>query len=106
MPEDVDLRGRILGYTSVVTPTTGGLNTTGSITLDVPAPAGGTVVNLSSSDTAVATVPSSTTVAAGQTKSPDFTVTTFVVSSQKQVTIAGTAGANTVTGATLTVDIP
>src|SRR6185436_17254531 len=81
--------GRILGFAEVVTPTTGGLNTTGSVTLSSAAPAGGTVVNLTSSNTSVATVPASTTVAAGQTKSPSFTITTFVVSAQTQVTISG-----------------
>ena len=84
--------GRILGFAEVVTPTTGGLNTTGSVTLSSAAPAGGTVVNLTSSNTSVATVPASTTVAAGQTKSPSFTITTFVVSAQTQVTISGNAG--------------
>ncbi len=105
MADQIDL-GKILGYAEVTTPTTGGLDTTGSVTLGSPAPAGGTVVNLSSSDTSVATVPSSTTVSAGQTKSPSFTVTTYVVTSQKQATIGGSAGGNALTGAILTVNVP
>ena len=39
----------------------------GQVTLDVAAPAGGTVVSLTSSDPSVATVPASVTVPAGQT---------------------------------------
>ena len=103
MGEDL---GKILGFAEIATPTTGGLNTTGSVTLSSPAPAGGTLVNLTSSDTSVATVPTYAMVQAGQTKSPTFTVTTYVVSTQKQVTIGGNAGGNTLTGAVLTVDVP
>lgn len=51
---------------------------TGTVTLDGPAPAGGAVVSLSSSDTAAATVPATVTVPAGAT-SVNFTVTHRVV---------------------------
>jgi len=73
-----------LSPTSVIggTPTT--LN---KVTLNTPAPAGGIVVNLSSSDPGV-TVPSSVTVAAGSIVSPYFTVTTSAVVSVSTVTIS------------------
>src|SRR3989441_3471564 len=62
-----------------VSPTTvtGGSNSTGTATLDGPAPAGGAQVTLSSDNTA-ATVPASVTVPAGAT-SVTFTVTTSAV---------------------------
>ena len=105
MGSEVDL-GKIMGFAEAVSPTTGGLSTTGSVTLGSPAPAGGTLVNLTSSDTSVATVPTYAMVQAGQTRSPDFTITTYVVSSQKQVVIGGTYGGNTLTAAVLTVNVP
>jgi Putative Ig domain len=54
----------------------GGLTSTGTIRLSSPAPAGGTVVNLSSDHTSYATVPSGVTVPAGATS------TTFIVNTQ------------------------
>ena len=53
----------------------GGSTSTGTITLSGPAPAGGAVVTLSSSDTAAAQVPASVTVAANAS-SASFTVAT------------------------------
>jgi probable HAF family extracellular repeat protein len=53
----------------------GGSNTTGTVTLTQPAPAGGAVVSLNSSNSPVATVPASVTVPAGAT-SANFIVTT------------------------------
>jgi len=105
MGDEIDI-GRILGFTEVTTPTTGGLPTTGSVTLNNAAPAGGTVVNLSSSNTSLATVPPSVTVAAGQTKSPSFTITTYVVNSVQTVNIGGSSGGSTVSSATLTLNVP
>lgn len=52
----------------------GGLSSTGTVTLDWAAPVGGATVTLSSSNTAVATVPASVTIAEGQT-SGTFTIT-------------------------------
>jgi len=63
-----------------------GSSSTGTVTLNCPSPYGGTVVSLSSSNTAAATVPSSVTVPAGQT-SATFTVTGQSVSSATPVTI-------------------
>lgn len=80
----------------------GGNSVTGTVTLTAAAPAGGFVVNLSSSNSSVASVPSSVTVPAGAT-SANFTVSTSAVSSSTNVTI--TASANGVSRtATLTVN--
>lgn len=65
----------------------GGLTSTGTIRLSTPAPASGTVVNLSSDHTYVATVPSSVTVPAGAT-STTFTVNTLAQSLVETVTIS------------------
>jgi hypothetical protein len=72
-------------------PVKGGSGTvvTGTVSLDVPAPAGGARVMLSSSLTSAATVPSAITIPAGST-SGTFTVTHKGVTSQKIVTITAT----------------
>ena len=80
---------------------TGGASSTGTVTLSSAAPAGGVVVTLTSSNTAVATVPASVTVAAGAT-SATFTVTTLAVSGTTSVTISGTYSGTQ--SATLTVN--
>jgi hypothetical protein len=67
---------------------TGGFSSTGTVALNGPAPAGGAVVALSSSDTSSATVPASVTVAAGGTTAT-FTVNTSVVVFSTSVTISG-----------------
>jgi hypothetical protein len=71
------------------TTVTGGASSTGTVTLSAAAPAGGTIVSLASSNTAVATVPASVTVPAGQA-SASFTVTTKTVTASTSVTISGT----------------
>jgi len=68
----------------------GGNPSTGTITLSGAAPASGITVQLSSSRTTVATVPSSVTVAAGATTAT-FTVTTNRVRSTTNTTISGTS---------------
>ena len=74
---------------------------TGQVTLTGPAPAGGTVVTLTSSNVGAATVPAAVTVAAGQT-SASFAVGTTAVSASTPVTV--TAQCLTVSKtATLTV---
>ncbi|HEY3161196.1 MAG TPA: hypothetical protein VGJ78_19660 [Vicinamibacterales bacterium] len=83
------------------TTVTGGTSSQGTVTLSGPAPSGGSVVTLSSSNTAVATVPASVTVAAGST-SQTFTVTTATVSAATSATITGTLGVSR--SATLTVN--
>jgi hypothetical protein len=64
----------------------GGLASTGTVTLSVPAPSGGAVINLVSSNTNVATVPASIIVPAGAT-SASFSVTTSPVSRPTSVVI-------------------
>jgi hypothetical protein len=71
--------GALAGLTLNPGTVTGGTPSQGTVTLSSPAPAGGVAVALSSSDTTVATVPASVTVAAGAT-SATFTVTTKPVS--------------------------
>ena len=82
---------------------TGGSTATGTLTLNGPAPAGGALVHLSSSNTAVATVPASVTVATGA-KTATFTVTSSAVAISSTATITGTYG--TSFGAQLTVNAP
>jgi uncharacterized repeat protein (TIGR03803 family) len=93
----VTLSSLTLNPTSV----SGRNNSTGTVTLSAAAPSGGATVTLSSSNTQVATVPSSVTVSAGQT-SVSFTVRTQRVQSNTSVTISGTYNGST-QPATLTV---
>ncbi|MFM7320600.1 MAG: hypothetical protein ACKO5K_03620, partial [Armatimonadota bacterium] len=79
----------------------GGSSSTGTVTLNAAAPAGGTVVSLSSFKTGVATVASSVTVPAGQT-SVSFLVSTKSQKNTQSVTISAKAGGVTQT-ASLTV---
>jgi hypothetical protein len=60
---------------------------TGTATLTNPAPTGGAVVTLSSSNTSAATVPGSITIQAGST-SANFNVTTLSVAADTTVTIS------------------
>ena len=64
---------------------------TGTVTLSSAAPSGGFTVNLTSDNTAAATVPSSVTVPAGST-SATFTVSTKEVTNAQSATIIGTVG--------------
>ncbi len=91
------LAGVILNPAIVV----GGGSSTGTVTLSAPAPAGGAVVNLSSGNTAVATVPASVTVPANAI-STTFTVNTSAVSSATQVNISGSYNGSA--NSTLTVN--
>jgi hypothetical protein len=79
---------------------TGGTNSTGTVLLNTPAPAGGTSVTLSTSNT-TARPPGAVTVAAGQT-SVSFPVTTSAVTSNTVVTIQAIVGTAT-QSATMTV---
>jgi trimeric autotransporter adhesin len=74
-----------------------GSNSTGTATITGPAPAGGASVSLSSSNTLVATVPSSALVPAGQTN-VTFLVQSLLVGTAR---ITGTRGVSK--SATLTV---
>lgn len=82
----------------------GGNGTTGTVTLTAAAPSGGAVVTLTSSNTAVATVPASATVAAGAT-SATFAVTTATVTTSTPVTLTASYSGVTRT-TTLTVTPP
>jgi len=84
------------------TSVTSGNSATGTVALSGPAPSGGAVVSLSSSNPSAATVPSSVTVAAGAT-SATFAVTTSAVSAATPVTVSASYGGATQT-ATLTVN--
>src|SRR5216684_4014650 len=85
------------------TSVTGGSSSTGTVTLDGPAPSYGAVVSLSSSASA-ATVPASVTVASGAT-SATFTVNTTAVTASTPVTVTATYGGAMKT-ASLTVNPP
>jgi hypothetical protein len=82
----------------------GGSSSPGSVTLSAPAPSGGALVSLSSSNTAVATVPASVTIPAGAT-SATFTLTTLPVTAPTPVTISVSYAGVTHT-ASLTVTAP
>lgn len=73
---------------------TSGTSSTGTVTLNTPAPAGGTQATLSTSNT-VARPPGVVTVPAGQT-SANFTVTTSAVSANTVVTIQAIVGSASV----------
>lgn len=80
--------------------TCGTLSSTGTVTLDGPAPAGGVVVALSSSNTTVAQVPADVTVTEGES-SATFSITTSPVSETKAVGIGATLGGATTTAVLL-----
>ena len=69
----------------------GGVSTTATVTISLPAPAAGTTVTLTSGEPAVAQVPPSVTVPAGQT-SATFTITTQPVTNSHTVVITATLG--------------
>ena len=81
---------------------TGGSSSTGTVTLSGPAPNGGAVVSLTSSNTGVAAAPSSVTIPDGST-SANFMVSTNSVSSSVSVTISAFYNSTTQTS-TLTVN--
>ncbi|HEV2195113.1 MAG TPA: hypothetical protein VGR55_06005 [Candidatus Acidoferrum sp.] len=86
-PASVSLSSLSLNPTSV----SGGNSSTGTVTLSGAAPAGGAQVALSSSNTTVARVPSSVTVAAGAT-STTFSVSTSAVTASTSATISASYG--------------
>jgi uncharacterized repeat protein (TIGR01451 family) len=83
---------------------TGGCeNTTGTVHLNGPSPPGGVIVQLSSNVTG-ASVPASVFIAAGQTASPAFNVTTSTVSAKQVGLITATCDADSVSrGITINV---
>jgi hypothetical protein len=97
LPGSAALSALTLSLTSVV----GGGSVQGTITLTSAAPSGGAVVTLSSSNTAVASVPANATVAGGAT-SATFTIPTQTVTSSSSVVITAAYGGVS-KAATLTV---
>ena len=92
----------ITGLTVTPAEVAGGGTSQGTIVINTAAPTGGVVVNLSTSNSAVAQVPTTVTIPAGAT-SAVFTITTTVIASQASVTIIATRGSVKET-APLTVD--
>jgi len=79
----------------------GGTSSTGTVTLNGAAPAGGAVIALMSGNTAAATVPSTVTVGAGATQA-NFPITTLTTSSTTSSLITATYNGQSAS-ATLTI---
>lgn len=94
----------LTGLTLNPTTVTGGSNSTGTVTLNGNAPAGGLSVSLTSSDPST-TVPNSVTVPAGTT-SVTFSASTTTVASTTSVTIKASTTTGSPQSATLTVQSP
>lgn len=92
-----------ISFSLTLNPTSvnGGNTSTGEIILSAPAPSGGAVFSLSSSNTSVATVPPSVSIAAGSTMAA-FPVSTNATSNSTTVTISASNSGLTQT-ASLTV---
>lgn len=88
-------------FTLNPTAVVGGTTSKGTVTLSAPAPSGGAAVSLTSSNSAVAKVPASLTVAGGGT-SGSFTVTTSPVTTATGVQF-NAAYSGAIVSATLTV---
>jgi hypothetical protein len=73
----------------------GGISSVGTVTLTGPAPSGGMIVTLASSNKRVGTVPASVTVAAGQTTAT-FSITTSPVPFPRTTTISAKSGSTTI----------
>jgi hypothetical protein len=83
--------GQLAGFTLSSSSVTGGTPVQGTVSLDAPAPAGGLVVALSSSNSAIVSLPASATIPVGAV-SATFTAATSPVSTSSVVTLNGTAG--------------
>ncbi|MBS1721887.1 MAG: hypothetical protein JSS66_02650 [Armatimonadetes bacterium] len=89
----VTVKVRAVKITMTMNPTSvvGGVqNAIATLTLSAPAPVGGLLVTMTSSDTSVATVPDTVTIPGGQTVK-DVSVVTRKVPTDKSVTITATA---------------
>lgn len=101
----INVTGRTMSLALNPTTVVGGAqNSTGTVTISTPAPAGGLTVALASSNTAAATVPATVLIPAGSTTA-NFTVTTTAVANSGPVTITATLGALTA-NAVLNVNTP
>jgi len=94
--------GTLSSLTLNPTSVNGGSSSTGRATLSGPAPPGGTTVSLGSSNTSVASVPASVTVAAG-TAIATFQVATASVANSTQVSISASLSGASQQTASLTV---
>jgi len=96
------LKAITLSPTTVIGAQTNGTNSTGTVALTGPAPVGGIVMALASSNPSVVSVPATLTVPAGSAATT-FSATTFNVTSTQTITITATYGSSKVS-ATLTVN--
>jgi hypothetical protein len=92
---------RLTGLSLTPDPVVSRLNVKGTVMLDCPAPDGGLLVSLVSTQPSVAGVPTTVRVAPGST-SAGFVITTARIRTTSQVTISATVGMGTV-GVPLTV---
>lgn len=83
--------GLLTSYTVSQSPVTGGATVQGTVTMTSYAPAGGKVVNLSSTHPALVSHPASVTIPAGQS-STTFDIETFGVQSTTDVTLTAVSG--------------
>jgi hypothetical protein len=90
--------------TATPNPIVGGQIANGTVTLAQPAPPGGTTVNLSSSNSTVAAVPASISIAAGETVGT-FTALTTPVAANTNVTLTA-SNASSSANFVLTVNAP
>ncbi|BDI28741.1 hypothetical protein CCAX7_007920 [Capsulimonas corticalis] len=96
------LKSIVLNPSTVIGAQTNGTNSTGTVTLTSPAPVGGVVIALASSNSGVVSVPSTVTIPAGAT-STTFAATTFNVTSTQAITISAVYSFSKLS-ATLTVN--
>ena len=101
------LQASPISFSLTLNPTSvnGGNTSTGEIILSAPAPSGGAVFSLSSSNTSVATVPASWTIAAGSTVAA-FPVSTIATSSSTSVTISASNSGLTQTASLIVTPQP
>lgn len=100
------VRPVVTGVTISPSTVVGGTTTTGTVTLNGPAAAGGLVVKLSSQKPTLASVPTTVTVPAGAT-SVNFTITTFPRSGTPATSnIYASIGTDSVKAAVVTVTAP
>jgi hypothetical protein len=100
------VRPVVTGVTISPSTVVGGTTTTGTVTLNGPAAAGGLVVKLSSQKPTLASVPMTVTVPAGAT-SVNFTITTFPRSGTPATSnIYASIGTDSVKAAVVTVTAP
>jgi hypothetical protein len=100
----------LTGFTIAPSTVNGGETSQGVVTIGAPAPAGGVVVNLKSSNTTVATVPATVVVPAGAS-TVGFDITALTVATDKTATITASRGPTSIArvlnvrGVTFTLDI-